>query len=689
MTTPRFAYPPARRDDVSDDYHGTPVADPYRWMENPDDIELRAWIDAQNQITADFLAGVPSRESIHRRLTQQWNFTRYSVPQRKGEYYFYTRIDPGQNQPVFYGQNGLEGEPFVVIDPNALSDDGTQAISSWQFSGDGRLMAYGLSSGGSDWQEIHVRDTQTGQDYDDVLRWCKFAGVAWKKDGSGFFYNRYPEPANVLDTTQVTRNNQVWWHTVGTPQSADRLVYERPDAPDLNFRPLMTDDGQYLVLHVWHGSVNRNRIYYRAAESDGDFIRLLDEADASYNLIGSDGPLFTFQTDLDAPNGRIIAIDTTNPARDQWRAIVPESDDAIFTALVVNHQLAVVYMRHASHQIRLFGLDGSPLGDVPLPGFGALQEISGEPDQAEMFINFQSFTQPPVIYRYDFTTGQLEPWRASQTDFAGDQFETRQVFFESKDGTRVPMFIIHRKGLALTGDHPTLLYGYGGFNAPMLPGFTIHALQWLERGGVFATVNLRGGSEYGEAWHQAGMLDRKQNVFDDFIAAAEWLIAHQYTRTAKLAIMGRSNGGLLVGAVMTQRPELFGAVICVVPVTDMLRYHKFTAGRYWTYEYGNAEENPEHFRFLYAYSPLHNTRPGAVYPATLITTADHDDRVVPMHAEKFAAALQHADAGHNPILLRLDTKSGHALGKPVWKWIDEWADIYAFLDRVLKVEAAR
>ncbi|HFE66825.1 MAG TPA: S9 family peptidase, partial [Chloroflexi bacterium] len=462
------------------------------------------------------------------------------------------------------------------------------------------------------------------------------------------------------------------------------LVYARPDAPNLGFAPEITDDGRYLLLHVWDGTDTRNRIYYRPLDSDDEFIRLIDVMEAKYHFLGNDGPLFYFETDLDAENGRIIAIPTDQPDRANWREIIPQSEDVIESSRMVNNRFVVMRLHHASHRLHLYNLDGAAQGEIALPALGSVMALTGKREHSQMFLQFMSFLYPPTIFRYDFAAGQLTPLYQPQVDFNPDEYETTQVFYPSKDGTRIPMFLTGKKGLARDGNNPTLLYGYGGFNINLPPLFAPTRLAWLEMGGIYAQANLRGGTEYGETWHQAGMLGNKQNVFDDFIAAAEWLIANGYTRAERLAIEGRSNGGLLVAACLTQRPDLFGAVHCGVPVIDMLRYHKFSAGRYWTPEYGNAEEDPEHFRFLLAYSPLHNVRPGMTYPATIITTADTDDRVVPMHAKKFTAALQTNDSGQNPILLRVETKAGHGLGKPTGKLIAEASDVYSFLWTMLK-----
>ena len=682
---PRLNYPIARPDDVIEDYHGMPVTDPYRWLEEATSADTQAWLEAQQRLTHTVLEAIPARAPIKARLTELWNYPRTSVPLKAGSRYFFTRNDGLQNQDVLYMQQGFDGEPAEILNPNLLTAEGTVALVNLACSHDGTLFAYALSRHGSDWQEIRIRRVDAGQDYAEVLRWCKFTRIAWTHDNAGFYYSGHA----ISDTAPEDEHrlvNRLYWHTLGTPQGADRLVYERPDRPELNFNPLITEDGRYLVLHVWHGSVPRNRLYYREVQSDGPFIELLDDADAHYAFIAHVDGLFYCLTDLDAPHGRLIAIDLDHPAREHWREVIPPQDDIMDVARLANGHFAVVYTHHAQHRLKVYTRDGDFMLTVELPTAGSIVGLSAKANDPEMFVGVQSFLHPTTIFRYDCSTNALSPFHAPALAFDASEYETRQVFYTSTDGARVPMFLTHKKGLMRDGHTPTLLYGYGGFAVSLTPFFAAAPLLWIEQGGVFAVANLRGGNEYGEAWHQAGMLGKKQQVFDDFIAAAEWLIRERYTDRERLAIMGRSNGGLLVAACMLQRPDLFGAVVCGVPVTDMLRYHRFTAGRYWVPEYGNAETNPEHFRVLHAYSPLHNVTRGVAYPPTLITTADTDDRVVPSHALKFAATLQAADAGRHPILLRIDTRAGHGLGKPVAKLLEEQADVYAFLSHILHMD---
>lgn len=685
--TAKLAYPPARRDAVVDVYHGTKVPDPYRWLEEPDSADTQAWVAEQNKLTNAFLADIPAREKTKARLTELMNYPRYSTPSERGGRYFYWKNDGLQNQSVLYVQDPCQPHSQVVINPNKLSEDGTVAVTTTAVSWDGKMLAYGTSQSGSDRQEVKIRTIRAGTDFDETLKWCRFTSIAWKHDGTGFFYNRFPDPATV-PPEDVTNYSRVYWHKLNTPQSQDKLIYERPDNKELGFAPGITEDGKFLILHVYHGTDTKNRIYYRPIENSEPFVKLLDKADAEYDFIGNLGSVFYFKTDLDAPRSRIVAINLERPAPADWKTVIPQADDVIDYAALINNHFIVAYMHDVHHQLKEYDAEGEFIRDFHLPTVGTVAGLSGKQSDTEMFFSFTSFLFPRTSYRYDFKTQRLTIFRKPKIDFDASRYETKQVFCRSKDGTKVPIFITHRKGLALTGDNPTLLYGYGGFNIDIKPSFSISVVNWLELGGVYAVANMRGGGEYGDAWHKAGMLDKKQNVFDDFIAAAEWLIDNKYTNPKKLAIRGGSNGGLLVAACMLQRPDLYGAVVCQVPVADMLRYHKFTVGRYWIPEYGNAEDDPEMFKILYAYSPLHNVNPGAEYPPIIVTSADTDDRVVPMHSKKFVATLQAKAAGKNPILLRVETKAGHGAGKPTTKRIEEQADIYAFLFKTLNMQTA-
>ena len=681
MTRP-LSYPQTRTVEVVDDYHGTLVPDPYRWLETADSDETHAWVSAQNAVTEAYLNQIPVRKRFKERLKALWNYDKVGVPRRRGEWIFFMKKEGLQNQPVLYRQRGLDGEPEPLVDPNELREDGTVALVNYAPSDDGRLLAYALSGSGSDWQEIHILDLERDEKYAEVLQWVKFTGIAWEPDGKSFYYSRYPQPGTMPDAPPST-HHRVYRHRVGTSQAADALIYARPEDPDLLFFSEVTEDNRYLILTLWRGTATQNRLYYRSliagSEDEPDFTRLLDEEDARYEFIGNAGDRFYIHTDLDAPRGRIVALDLTRPEREAWQEIVPEGEEVLHQVRLVGGRLVAVTMAHASHRVRLYDLEGNPAGEVSLPTLGSIAALSGRQHDRDFFLDFQSYLYPPSVFRYDLEADELGVYQKPEVAFNPEGFETRQVFYPSADGTRIPMFLTYREGIELDGQNPTLLYGYGGFAVSVMPTFSTSWVTWLEAGGIVAVANLRGGNEYGEEWHQAGMREKKQNVFDDFIAAAEWLIAERYTNRERLGIMGGSNGGLLVAACMVQRPELFGCVICRVPVADMLRYHRFTAGRYWIPEYGNAEESAEDFRYLIAYSPLHNVAGGVAYPPTLIATADTDDRVVPMHAKKLAATLQAATGGEDPILLRIETRAGHGLGKPTAKVIAEQADIVAFL----------
>ena len=682
-------YPPARKGDVVDDYHGTRVADPYRWLEDPDSPESRGWIDAENRLTEGYLSQIPERAALRKRLTALWNYPKYGAPFHKAGRYFFFKNDGLQNQSVLYKQASLTAGPETLLDPNLLSEDGTVAVSTLAVSEDGRRLAYGTSASGSDWEEFRVRDVASGRDLPDHLQWIKFSGASWTKDGAGFFYSRYPQPGDKA-LTDVNRFQRLYYHRLGTDQAEDILVYERADQPDWGFGADVTDDGRYAVVTVWLGTDRRNRVYYldlkdaRHPRVKGEVVRLLDEFDASYGFIGNDGPVFYVLTDLDAPRKRVIAIDTRHPERSRWRELIPQGDDVIESVQIIHDTFVANYLHDAHSRLRLFALDGRFLEDLTLPTLGSVGTVSGERKDDAMFYAFTSFLYPTTIFRYDFKRRQTSVFKAPTIDFDPSGYETEQVFYRSRDGTRVPMFLTHKKGLKQDGTNPTYLYGYGGFNISLTPSFSVATLAWLEMGGVYAVPTLRGGGEYGEEWHEAGMHEKKQNVFDDFVAAAEYLIKEGYTAPARLAIGGGSNGGLLVGAAITQRPELFGAALPAVGVMDMLRFHKFTIGWAWVTEYGSADSAAQ-FPYLYKYSPLHNIRPGTRYPATLITTADHDDRVMPGHSFKFAATLQAAQAGPQPVLIEIETKAGHGAGKPTSKIIEEQADRLAFLVRNLAI----
>ncbi|MBD2513574.1 S9 family peptidase [Nostoc sp. FACHB-973] len=681
-----LAYPSSHKSNQVDKYHGTLVTDPYRWLEDPDSQETRVWIEAQNQVTFGYLSEIPAREKIKQRLTKLWDYEKYSIPFKEGEQYFYFKNDGLQNQSVLYTLKSLDAEPRVLLDPNKLSEDGTVALSGLSISEDGKLLAYGISTSGSDWQEWKVRDVETGEDLQDHLQWIKFSGASWTHDSQGFFYSRYDEPNEKTRLEDVNYYQKLYYHQLGKPQSEDVLIYHRPDQKEWGFSGDVTEDGRYLIISVWLGTDSKILVFYKdLTNHDAEVVELINQFEADYSLIDNDGSVFYFRTDLNAPRGRLIAIDTNKPARENWQEIIPQTAETLESVGILNNQFVADYLKDAHSQIKIFDLKGEFIREVELPGLGSAGGFGGKRYDTETFYSFTSYTIPGTIYRYDMVTGKSEVFRKPKVDFNPDDYQTKQVFYQSKDGTRVPMFITHKKGIKLDGNNPTYLYAYGGFSVSQTPGFSVSLLVWMEMGGVYAVPNLRGGGEYGEEWHQAGMKEKKQNVFDDFIGAAEWLIANKYTKTDKLAIAGGSNGGLLVGACMTQRPDLFGAALPAVGVMDMLRFHKFTIGWAWTAEYGSPD-NPEEFPVLYAYSPLHNLKPDTAYPATLITTADHDDRVVPAHSFKFAAALQANHAGDAPVLIRIETKAGHGAGKPTAKIIEEAADKWAFLVRTLNVE---
>ncbi|MFC0170433.1 prolyl oligopeptidase family protein [Pseudoduganella danionis] len=683
-----LSYPVTRTVAQQDVYHGTTVADPYRWLEDANSEETHAWVQQQNQLTQSYLGQIDARAAIRQRLTTLWNYERFSVPFKEGGRYFYSRNDGLQNQSVLYTMKSLADVPRLLLDPNTLAADGTVALAGLAVSPNGKYLAYSTAASGSDWNEIHVRDIDSGKDTNDHIKWVKFSQTAWLHDASGFFYSRYDEPTEATKLAAVNYFQKLYFHKIGTPQSADTLVYERPDHKDWGFSAEVSEDGHYLIIHGSQGTENKNRVFYKDLTRKGaPVVALLEEFDAAYSFIGNDGPVFLFRTERDAPRGRIVAIDIRKPAVANWKQLVPESANTMVSASLVNNQLVIDYLSDAHSLVKVFDLKGKPLHDIELPGIGSAGGFGGKRGDSETFYSYTSFTTPTTIYRHDLKTNKSSVYRQPRVDFDPSAFEVRQEFYTSRDGTRVPMFIVAKKGLKHDGSNPTYLYGYGGFNISLTPAFSVANLAWLEMGGVYVVPNLRGGGEYGEAWHAAGTKLQKQNVFDDFIGAAEWLIEHKITTPAKLAIGGGSNGGLLVGATMTQRPELFAAAIPQVGVLDMLRFHKFTIGWAWTSDYGSSD-NPDEFKALLKYSPLHNLKQGGCYPATMITTADHDDRVVPAHSFKFAAAAQAAQGGAAPILIRIDSKAGHGAGKPTSKQIDEVTDRWGFLSRALKMDAA-
>jgi prolyl oligopeptidase len=679
----KLIYPITATVDQTDTYHGTTVADPYRWLEDADAPATRAWVEAQNKVTFAFLGAIPERARFAARLTELWNYTRTSAPFREGNRTFYTRNEGLQSQPVLYVEDAPGAEPRVLLDPNSLSDDGTVALGGIAISRDGRYLAWATSVSGSDWRTWYVRDITTGQDLPDKVEWSKFSGASWDHDVRGFYYSRYEAPVEGEAFEGANYFQKLYYHRLGTGQDQDRLVYERADRKEWGFGGDVSDDGRYLIISIWQGTSRNNRLYYQDLQAKSPVVQpLFDTFDAAYEFIGNDGPVFFIRTNKDAPRDRVIAVDLADAAPGKWRSVVPEGPDPLDGVSLLNHSLVLTYLHDVASRVKLVGLDGAALGVIELPGLGSVGGFAGKPHDTETYYTFNSFLNPSEIYHYDFRTGTSTLFRKPEIKFDFASCRTSQVFYRSQDGTRVPMFIVHRRDLALDGTHPTLLWGYGGFNVSEQPQFSAALLPWLEQGGVYAVANLRGGGEYGEAWHQGGMLKNKQNVFDDFIGAAEYLIAQNYTNCRRLAVYGGSNGGLLVGAVVNQRPGLFGAAIAEVGVMDMLRFQKFTIGWAWTSDYGSSED-PEMFPVLYAYSPYHNLRPGDHYPAVMVMTADHDDRVVPGHSFKYAARLQACQTGDQPALIRIQTKAGHSAGKPTAMVIEEYADRYAFLWRTL------
>jgi prolyl oligopeptidase len=686
--TAALTYPVTRKVDVVDDYHGTKVADPYRWLEDPSSPGYEDWIAAQNALTERFLSAIPDRTALRERLTALWDYERYGVPFREGNRVFFERNTGLQNQSVLYVVDLPRFEPRMLIDPNTLSKDGTIALTGKSPSRDGSLLAYGVSEAGSDWEEWRVRKVDTGEDLPDRIQWVKFSTASWTPDGKGFFYSGYEKPGpNQL--REVNYFQKLFYHRLGTPQSEDRLVYERKDHKEWQFEAVVSDDGRWLVVHVYESTAPRNLVYIQDLHAKGAKVRpLVDVFEARYVLVGNQGPVLWFQTTLDAPRGKLIAIDMRAPDRARWRTLVSETDARLQDASAVGNRFVLHYLQDAHSLVEIHKLDGKLQQALKFPVLGTAAGFYGRLRQPDTYFSFETYRSPKAIFKLEPATGAFRVFRAPQLKFEPGEFESQQVFYSSKDGSRVPMTLTYRKGTTPNGERPVLLYGYGGFDISETPQFSPTWLGWMERGGVLAVANLRGGGEYGEAWHNAGIKLKKQNVFDDFIAAAEWLIRERWTRTSRLAIEGGSNGGLLVGAALTQRPDLFGCALPLVGVMDVLRYQKFTIGWSWTSDFGSSDD-PEEFKAIYAYSPLHNIRPGTVYPPTLAMTSDHDDRVVPAHSFKFIAALQAAQAGPAPVLIRIETRAGHGAGKPTTKKIEEAADMLAFATWALGLPGGR
>jgi prolyl oligopeptidase len=682
-------YPKTKQVDQVDIYHGVRIVDPYRWLEA--DVrtskEVAAWVAAQNKLTFAYLQAIPERPLIQKRLQQLWNYEKVSPPFRAGPYYVFSKNDGLQNHAVWYIQDSLTAPPRVLLDPNQWSKDGTVALAGLSFSHDGSYVAYGVSEAGSDWMTWKVLHVPSGRILSDEIRWIKFGGVSWTHDNRGFFYSRFPEPKPGEKYQGVPLHQKLYYHRLGTPQSEDSLVYERPDHPTWEIAGEVSDDGRYLIITVGDGTTSQKaRILYRDLQQPYALPQaLIDDFDAVNDFITNDGPRLYFFTDREAPRGRVVAIDLRRPERQHWQEIVPQARATLQDVHRVGSLLFCRYLQDAHTEVKLYHLDGRPAGQVLLPGIGTALGFRGRPEDHETFYAYTSFNDPGRIYRYDLLSGQSTLFHQPHLRFQPDDYQVEQVFYHSKDGTRIPMFLSYRKGIKRDGNNPVLLYGYGGFNISITPAFRVSALAWMELGGIYAVANIRGGGEYGQEWHRAATKQNRPKAYEDFIAAAEWLIAEHYTRPERLAIQGASNGGLLVGAVMCKRPDLFGACLPAVGVMDMLRFHKFTAGRFWIDDYGSPDD-PEMFKVLLSYSPYHNLKPGTRYPATLITTADTDDRVVPAHSFKFAAKLQACQAGPAPVLIRIETRAGHGAGRPTSLALEEAADQLAFLVRNLHLQ---
>lgn len=672
----QLTYPPTKKVDVSDNYFGTTIADPYRWLEDDNSEETKNWVQQQNAITSTYLSGIPYRDKVKSRLAVLWNYPKYGSPRKEGSYYYFSKNDGLQNQSILYRQAGLNAEPEVFLNPNQFSGDGTVALSGTTFSKTAKFLAYQIARSGSDWQEAVIMDLSTQKLIDDTIKWIKFSGIAWKGD-EGFYYSRYPVPDATTKLSKQNQYHKVYYHRIGTLQSQDQLIYEDNEHPLRNVGADLTDDGRFLIISTTEGTSGNELWVKDLTNAKDNYINLVSGFKTDPDVVDSYGNFLLVKTNQDAPNFKVVLVDPNQSSANNWKTIIPEQPEVLQSVGTGGGYLFCSYLKDASTRVLQYTYEGKLVREIKLPGIGTASGFGGKRSDKSFFYTFTSYTYPPTIFSYDIASGVSTLFRKTETAFNSEAYETKQVFFTSKDGTRVPMFITGKKGFSLNGNNPVLLYGYGGFNLPQTPGFSISNAFWLEQGGLYVVVNLRGGSEYGEAWHQAGMLAKKQNVFDDFIGAAEYLIQNNYTRNNLIAIRGGSNGGLLVGACMTQRPDLFKVALPAVGVMDMLRYHLFTIGWAWAVEYGRSDK-ADQFPYLLKYSPLHTLKQGTHYPATLITTADHDDRVVPAHSFKFAARLQEAHQGANPVLIRIETKAGHGAGKPTSKQIEEAADIWSF-----------
>jgi prolyl oligopeptidase len=673
----QLKYPTTRKVDTVTNYFGSMIADPYRWLEDDNSAETKEWVDAQNKVTFDYLGNIPFRDKVKARLSEMWNYPRIGSPSKEGAFYYFFKNDGLQNQSIMYRQKGLNGIPEIFIDPNKLSADGTAALGGTSFSKTSKYVAYFLAQSGSDWQEIYVMDVASKKILNDKIKFVKFSGASWKLD-EGFYYSRYPEPDEKSKLSKQNQFHQVWFHKMGTTQSDDVLIFKDDAHPLRNVGAGLTEDGRFLILGTSEGTSGNEMWVKDFKTNQKEFSLLVPGFKTEPDVVDNLGDKILLKTNDGAPNYKVVLVDPKNPDSKNWKLIIPEQKEVLQNVGTAGRYMFCSYLKDASTKVYQYTYEGKLVREINLPGIGSAGGFGGKKDLKELFYTFSSYNTPATIYRYNIASGTSTLFRKTETKFKNEEYETKQVFFTSKDGTKVPIFLTYKKGMKPDGSNPVLLYGYGGFNLPQTPGFSISNAFWMEQGGIYAVVNLRGGSEYGEAWHKAGMLENKQNVFDDFIGAAEYLIANNYTNKGKIAIRGGSNGGLLVGACMTQRPDLFRVALPAVGVMDMLRYHLFTIGWAWAVEYGRSD-NPAHFNFLVKYSPLHNLKEGTAYPATLITTADHDDRVVPAHSFKFAARLQEAHNGNNPVLIRIETKAGHGAGKPTSKQIEEATDIWSFV----------
>ena len=675
-TAQQIKYPAVKKVDQVDDYHGTKISDPYRWLEDNNSEETSEWVEAQNKVTQEYLSQIPFRDAMKKRLIELWNYEKYSAPSKHGEYYTFSKNDGLQEQSVIYIQKGLNGKPEVLLDPNKLSNDGSISLGGLAYSNDDKYLCYGISRGGSDWREFFVMDVQTKQLTKDEIKWSKFSGTAWYKDG--FFYGRYDKPKPGEELKQKNEFQKLYYHKLGSSQSEDKLVLEDKENPKRGFGTGVTDDERFMIVSVWEGSSSYNMLWYKDLSANGEIEKFINKPDARYGFVDNLEDKFLVSTNFEAPNNKLVLIDPKNPAKENWEMIIPEGKDVMQAVSLVGGKLFVTYLKDANSKVSVYTTDGKYLYDVKLPGVGTVGGFGGKKDEFETFYTFTSFVYPPTIFKYDVKNNKSELFMKASVKFDPTKYETKEIFYESKDGTKIPMFIVHKKGLKLDGNNPTLLYAYGGFNSATLPSFNVSRIPLLDNGVVYASACLRGGSEYGEDWHKGGMFEKKQNVFDDFIAAGKYLIKNKYTNPNRLAIQGASNGGLLIGAVINQRPDLFRVAFPQVGVMDMLRFHKFTIGWAWVSEYGSSD-NADQFKYLIKYTPLHNIRKDVTYPATMVTTADHDDRVFPAHSFKYISTLQEMNDGKNPTLIRIETKVGHGAGTSTSKSIELVTDLYSFM----------